>query len=136
MRDEGRSEDEEQSAGHRMKYVQSMAHFVSCPMRFVRHTKKGQTAHRYILIRKKRLFWKKKATDENRETRSFSLSKITEIRSGKSRLHFSVQTAEGCLDLSGEDEHAVQRWIAYLNAYTAHYRRLANEVAIKCNTKK
>ena len=137
MRHFQRPDDEVSSPERRLKFLNSMVHFVSSPMRFDRLVKNGPTAHRYILIHFDKLFYKERPGDANRDTRAFKLKQISKIDIDGSRLGI-INNGKGSgkgkkLDLSADKEKHSIRWKIYLDAYVRHYKRVANEVMMKCN---
>ena len=101
--------------------------------RFSKHRKRGESAYRWVLINKDRLFWKENKLARNQRSRSMHLAKIVKIKPGKQmralknaqdvdeQLCFSiVSNKHVTLDLSGDDVDTVHSWIVYLNAFGYH----------------
>eukprot|EP01083_Nonionella_stella_P195328 719582_1 len=139
MEDFGRSEDDLESRSEQLKFLGSMVQTVSSGARFRKHRKHGKAAHRWVLIDKDRLYWKENTGAQNQKTRSFNLAKIVAIQPGKhtsalknaedvedSQCFSVVSKKHVTLDLSGEDDNTVLKWIVYLTAYNRHYKQQAN----------
>eukprot|EP01084_Bolivina_argentea_P212274 360858_1 len=113
-----------------------MVQTVSSGTRVRKHRKNGKAAHRWVLIDKFRLYWKENTAAQNQKTRSFNLAKIVAIQPGKrtsalknaddvddSNCFSIVSKKHVTLDLSGEDDNIVHKWIVFLTAYNRHYKQ-------------
>jgi len=139
MQDFGCPEDDMRSVSKMLSFLGSMVQCVSSGARFRKHRKHGKGAHRWVLIDKDRLYWKENTAAQNQKTRSFNLAKIVAIQPGKhtSALKNAEDVEDGqcfsivskkhvTLDLSGEDENVVKKWIVYMTAYNKHFRQQHN----------
>lgn len=101
--------------------------------RFLKHKKRGDPKHRWILVEDDRLYWKESFTHSNQKERSIHFSRILEVMRGKvtktlrqrddadENLCFSIIAKRSTLDLEAKTVEIRNEWVCYLEAMHRHF---------------